>query len=220
MVGGNEVYLNPAVIYVSEDGSAGFERCQTEKYERREIAVGDFLDDKFIVCGGWGKDYVNKNDCEVLDETGTQKFKMLANGRRRASSIKLNQSSMLITGGYDSDYHDLKSTEFITVNGPTVGVNLPFTVYGHCMIQYQEDAIILIGGEQEGKSNSDKTWIIDPTNGFNITEGPSLKEGRWRHSCGKMKDEYGNVLVVVAGGYKRDSVEVLNTTLMKEWVYG
>ena len=77
-----------------------------------------------------------------------------------------------------------------------------------------------IGGKQNGKSNSKKTWIIDPTNGFNIAEGPSLNEGRMYHSCGKMKDEYGNVLVVVAGGYKRDSVEVLNTTLMKEWVYG
>ena len=79
----------------------------------------------------------------------------------------------------------------------------------------------MIGGKQNGEWDSDKTWIIDPKNGFNIAEGPSLKEGRQYHSCGKMEDVYGNVLVIVAGGDGwMDSVEILNTTLMKEWVEG
>ena len=219
-MGGNEDYLNPEVIFLNEDGSTVYERCQTGKYERRYSAVGDFLDEKFVVCGGWGKDDVIKNDCEVIDATETKVFNMSVNGRRYASSIKLNQSTMWITGGYDSNENYLNSTEFVTVNGSTAAVTLPFTVYTHCMIQYQPDAILLIGGQQDYEWNSDKTWIIDPTNGFNITEGPPLKEGRTDHSCGKWKDEYGNVIVMVAGGYRTDSVEILNTTQMKEWVKG
>ena len=208
------------MINFNEDGWTDFERCQTGKYEERSFAIGQFLDDKFVVCGGAGNALVRKNYCEVIDETGTQTFNMSANSRLFASSVKLNKSIMWITGGYDVNNIVLSSTEFVTVNGSTAGVNLPFTVYDHCMVQYQQDAILLIGGTQNRKQYSGKTWIIDTINGFNITEGPDLKQGRRSHSCGKMKDEYGNVLVIVAGGYDMDSVEVLNTTLMKEWVKG
>ena len=209
------------MIHLNEDGLTGFERCQTGKYERRYAAIGNFLDDKFVVCGGFGKDDVRKNRCEVIDVTGkAQSFDMLANGRVYASSIKLDQSTLWITGGFDSNTNHLKSTENVAVSGSTSGVNLPFTVWGHCMVQFQPDAILLIGGTKNGIAYSDKTWIIDPTSGFNITAGPSLKQGRIHHSCGKMKDDFGNVLVIVAGGEGMDSVEVLNTTLMKEWVKG
>ena len=221
VIGGDEDYLNPVVIHFNQDGSTGFERCQTGKHERRKKAIGDLLDDKFVVCVGYGRRSVKKNDCEVIDETGTKIFNMSAAiGRVSASSIKLNQTTIWITGGKDSNSNKLNLTEFVTVNGSTSGVNLPFRVFGHCMVQYKPDAILLIGGKQNSNLFSDRTWIIDPTNGFNITEGPVLKERRKYHSCGTVKDELGNVHVIVAGGYKMDSVEILNTTLMKEWVTG
>ena len=220
MVGGDEDYLNPVAIYLNEDGSTVFERCQIGKYERRLFAIGDFLNDKFVLCGGQGKDSVDKADCEVIDETETRTYNMSVNGRRHASSIKLNQSTIWIIGGSDSNSTTLNSTEFLTINGSSAGVDFAFTVIGHCMVQYKTDAILLIGGKQNGKSNSKKTWIIDPTNGFKLTIGPSLKKGRMFHSCGKMKDEYGNSVVIVAGGQSKDSVEFLNTTVIKEWVEG
>ena len=111
---------------------------------------------------------------------------------------------MWITGGNDYDGHDLVSTELITINGSTAGISLPFYVNMHCMVMYQPNAILLIGGYQDGGSES--TWIIDPTKAFNMTEGPSLKVGRAFHSCGKMTDEYGNVLVIVADGDRETSV--------------
>ena len=163
---------------------------------------------------------MKKNYCEVIAETETQRFNTTANTRFTfASSVKLNQSTMWITGGSFSDEKHLNSTEIVTVIGSKAGVNLPFTVFGHCMVQYQPDAILLIGGRQNGHT-FDKTWIIDPTNGFEITEGPSLKKGRILHTCGKLEDKNGNVLVIVAGGFGIHSVEVLNTTTMQEWVKG
>ena len=50
-----------------------------------------------------------------------------------------------------------------------------------------------------------------------LTEGPTLNKGKVDLSCGKMKDEYGNILIIAAG---KSTVEVLNTTLMSEWVKG
>ena len=218
VIGGVDSSLNPVVIHLNEAGAPGLERCQTGKYERRDKAVSEFLNDKFVVCGGYGTDYWTKEDCEAIDDTGI--FNNSAFGRMQASSIKLDQSTMWITGGYDFNINHLNTTEIVTLEGSIDGESLPFTVYGHCMVQYRSDSILLIGGSQNGNEDSDKTWIIDPTNDFNMTEGPSLKQGRMYHSCGKMKDEYGNVIVIVAGGYGMNSVERLNTTHMKEWVKG
>ena len=66
------------------------------------------------------------------------------------------------------------------------------------MIQYDEKSIYIIGGFQNG-SISNKTWIVDPTNEFQITEGPSLNKGRYSHGCAKMTLN-GRTILVVAGG--------------------
>ena len=221
VLGGKEedyIGLSPVEIHLNNDGSTGLERCRIEEYGGRLDSVGDFLDDKFVVCGG--SDYGTlKQDCEVIHETGTQTFNMSAK-RRDASHVKLNQSLMWITGGSETQTKSLNSTEFVTVNGSTAGVTLPFTVKRHCMVRYQPNAIFLIGGELNGKTYSKKTWIIDPTNGFNMTKGPTLNQGREFHSCEKMKDEYGNVLVIVAGGDDLNSIEVLNITHSSSWFKG
>ena len=222
VLGGREeedIGVNPVEIQFNDDGSTVLERCLAEKYERRFNPVGDFLDGKFVICGGSNYSKI-KQDCEVIHETGIQTFKLIANGRDEASFVKLNQSLMWITGGSVSPTTSLNSTELVTVNGSTAGVSLPFTITRHCMVEYQPNIIFLIGGELNGQYDSKKTWIIDPTNGFNITEGPTLNQGRMSHSCEKIKDEYGNVLVIVAGGYKLNSIEVLNITHSSSWFKG
>ena len=42
-----------------------------------------------------------------------------------------------------------------------------------------QKTVYLIGGSQDGQT-SDKTWIIDPTNNFEIKVGPSLNIPRYR----------------------------------------
>ena len=61
-----------------------------------------------------------------------------------------------------------------------------------------------------------EVWIYDPQNGFARNQGPSLKTGRYLHSCSTMKDD-GKTLIYVAGGildgYVPDlpDIHILNT---------
>ena len=87
------------------------------------------------------------------------------------------------------------------------------------MIQYDEKSIYIIGGDQNG-SISNKTWIVDPTNEFQITEGPSLNKGRAYHGCAKMTLN-GRTILVVAGGFGAlDSVEILDPSSNNVWTQG
>ena len=90
------------------------------------------------------------------------------------------------------------------------------------MIQYNEKSIYIIGGQQNGSGYSNKTWIVDPTNEFKITEGPSLNNGRRDHGCAKMTVN-GRTILVVAGGYNSghvDSVEILDPLGNNVWTQG
>ena len=87
-----------------------------------------------------------------------------------------------------------------------------------------QKTVYLIGGSQDGQT-SDKTWIIDPTNNFEIKVGPSLNVGRFIHSCSKMKID-GRIFLVVAGGMQNDgtlldTVELLDLTSPEQgWKFG
>ena len=146
------------MVYYNEDGYTGFKSCQNGKHKRRENGVGEFLDGKYVACGGRG--LTELTDCVVIDEFGSKTFDMTSNGRTYASYVKLDNSTIWITGGQDSMYQALSSTEFVTVNGSKAGPNLPFAIQEHCMVQYKEDAILLIGGSRY-YSPSKETWIID-----------------------------------------------------------
>ena len=88
------------------------------------------------------------------------------------------------------------------------------------MIQYDEKSIYIIGGRQNGSYFSNKTWIVDPTNEFKITEGPTLNKGREDHCCAKMTLN-GRTVLVVAGGYgPLDSVEILDPSENNVWTQG
>ena len=100
------------------------------------------------------------------------------------------------------------------------GPDLPFRIYGHSMIQYDKKSIYIIGGKQNGQIYSKKTWIVDPTNGFQIKEGPSLNMGRSYHGCAKMTLN-GRTILVVAGGFgAMDSVEILDPLGNNVWTQG
>ena len=75
---------------------------------------------------------------------------------------------------------------------------MPFTIHSHCMVQYSDNIVYLIGGWQDGVL-SDKTWIIDMTNGFKIEEGPTLPKNNHLYTCSSMVVD-GDTILAASGG--------------------
>ena len=192
---------------------------------RVDFATGGLLQNAPIVCGGENQmdgNWIVSQDCVVIGQPEME-MKMIEK-RRGAASVVLDQHTLWIVGGYNGR-NILSSTEFIKMDQPSVnGPDLPFGILNHSMIYYDEKSIYIIGGRQNGSDFSNKTWIVDPTNGFKIKEGPSLNNGREFHGCAKMTMN-GRTILVVAGGWGNgyetlDSVEILDPLGNNVWTQG
>ena len=184
-----------------------------------KFATGVLLENSPIVCGGQDENYINSQVCVVIGQT---KVEMIEK-RSGAASVVLDQKTLWIVGG-NNGRNNLRSTEFIKLDQLSMkGPDLPFAINGHSMIQYDEKSIYIIGGRQNNSVWSKKTWIVDPTNEFRITEGPSLNKARYDHRCAKMTVN-GRTILVVAGGYGNegilDSVEILDPLGNNVWTPG
>ena len=180
----------------------------------RKGAIGGILQNKPVICGGYDSDIKSITNFSIIGMTNDN-FKMISL-REFSASIALNESKIWVTGGKSLTL----STEIISLDeSPAAGPNFPFTVYSHSMVLVNPTTIYLIRGSQNGES-SNKTWIIDPSNDFQLRMGPPLNIARLQHSCSKIRIE-GRIFLVAAGGYNRsgriieeflDSVELLDTT--------
>ena len=183
-------------------------------------ATGSLLQNLPIICGGRDEQWNVSQDCVVIGQPEME-MKMIEK-RSGAASVALDQSTLWIVGGED-DLNNLRSTEFIKLGQPSVkGRDLAFRISRHSLIQYDEKSIYIIGGFQND-SRSKKTWIVDPTNEFQIKEGPSLNKARNSHGCAKMTLN-GRTILVVAGGLGNggcsDSVEILDPQGNNVWTPG
>ena len=187
-------------------------------------SAGGILQNQPVFCGGL--DNATWNDTSNINIIGKPNHGLkMMHPRSLMSSVVLNKSKLWITGGIQRR-SSTNSTEIISLDQPPVpGPDLPFTVYGHSMVLVDSTTIYLIGGCQNGQE-SNKTWIIDPTNNFQIKVGPSLNRSRMEHSCSKMKIE-GRIFLAVAGGVifgsvaSLDSVELLDTAFPEQgWKMG
>ena len=175
--------------------------------------VGGLLKNSPVVCG-----YNGSINCFVLGNPNIIAPKLLEN-RPNASSVVLDDSKIWITGGF----HTRKTTEFFSLDQETInGPELPITISGHCMVQVDAQTIYIIGGDEGNLVNIGRnlTWKVDPTNNFKMEPGPSLIEGRREHACATMQVN-GRIFIVAAGGRKKSSVELLDTSSPEEgWKLG
>ena len=108
---------------------------------------------------------------------------------------------------------------------------MPFTLSCHEVIKVDEKRIFILGGYQNGKP-SNKTWIVDPTNNFNIEEGPSMNMKRVQFS-GSTLNIGAKKYILVAGGHRKvagrifthtdyyDTTELLDISMPgQEWIKG
>ena len=190
---------------------------------RRKLNLGvdeEFLGKEYYWCNGFlmgnkiilhGHDYIA--DTEYLCVLGQSKLciKFYLNDREGVSKIiNVNESTLLRVGGSPQSkameiiHFDPSNEEdpFIIEEGP----EFPLEIYGHAMIQYSSDEIMVIGGRTfqfNVWAATDQTWIIDTRNQYSIREGPRLDLARSHHSVGSIYTgidaEHGNVIVVVGG---------------------
>ena len=178
------------------------------------------LETEFAVCNGIR--YRTKNFKLLRGFPVNLKNKIYAS----ASVALQHQRTLWTVGGRNkSTAQVLSSTDFLKLGQcfTEEGPDLPFTISGHSMINYDEKSLYIIGGIQNN-SKSNKTWIVNPTDGFKIREGPSLNEKRFGHQCAKMTIN-GRTILVVAGGYGKflrplDSVEILDPLRENKWNSG
>ena len=145
-------------------GNAQIDKCFNSKSVYREYHVGQRLENNFVMCGGKdSSSFYPRDDCTVIGEHGTTSFQMILKGRVHASSVKLNHTTMWITGG--RYYNVENTTEYVTANKATKGIDLPFAVEEHCMVKLEPNIFLLIGGRLNGiPAPSKKTWIINIIN--------------------------------------------------------
>ena len=143
----------------------------------RSNAIGGLLQNQPIVGGGFNLGFGGAlQDYKILGQPDTS-FQML-DPRDTPSSVVIDQTKLYVTGGRAK-----KSTEILSLDqSPVKGPELPFTVQAHSMVQIDPKTIYLTGGAQDGMV-SNKTWIIDPMNNFDIRSGPALNEARYHHLC-------------------------------------
>lgn len=145
--------------------------------------------------------------------------------------------------GSDEDYASLNSTELILYDSTNdswnvhVSAELPFPIYGHCAVNFEDKYIYLIGGisggnydsdsdldedEQEEPVTEDRTWVIDLKN-LDFKCGPSLRMARQWCQAAVMKSR-DRMVIVVAGGRNGhdtlDSVEILDPESGEGWKPG
>ena len=181
-------------------------------------SIGGILQNQPFICGGRDSMLKISNNGIIL---GSNQEIPLIKGRKFASSVVLNETRLLVTGGTDEKWKDLNSSEFISLDQPPEdGPKLPFTVSGHSMVQVDSTSIYLIGGYQDNKL-SEKTWIIDAKNNFAIKEGPPMNKSRRYHSCATMRLN-NKVFIIVVGGWNcRSHTEILDTSLpTNKWKHG
>jgi hypothetical protein len=158
-----------------------------------------------LVCGG----YPDTNVCYVVNQPG-QSSEMLEE-RGYSASLTLNSTHLWVTGGWIGNEY-LQTSEFVSIGQPAVkGPDLPYAVYGHCLVGVNSSTALLCGGYNGQYLNECHYMDLED---HSWSQGPPIMTKRYAHSCGIFKSaaHQGRNVVIIAGGADTDSVEILDPT--------
>jgi hypothetical protein len=176
-----------------------------------------------ILCGGY-QNSVSSNKCYSLENNAWVSSASMHSVRDDAAAAQLQDGKLLVTGGYVTSGSYLKSAEMLTEEGWESDIpSLPVTIINHCMVTVNSTTVMAIGGFQNGQRSGKTFYFTFGEESW--TEGPTLKNKRWDHSCGKIRrnKESQEMSIIVAGGYADgsylSSVEILHEG-SNEWQTG
>ena len=192
-------------------------------------ATGGQIDDTILVCGGYAGGY--SSACYSLEENGNWKYDANASlnqGRYHAAtgSVIMN-NSLVIAGGQRSG--SISSIELVSPNtkSRTLPTSLYTSVYGACILKWNETTVMVIGGYYSSAYwSSDRpraeTYFYNLSNNTR-TSGPTLQRRRYFAACHEMVVKNESYIIVVGGHGSSPEryTEVLSKSNFKNgWKYG
>ena len=94
----------------------------------------------------------------------------------------------------------------------TAGISLPYPVDSHCVVTLNDGRVMILGGYGSSPlSLLRKVLIFNSTSGT-FSDAPDMLYARFDHACSSFKSPlHGHrEVVLVAGGYEQDQVELLD----------
>jgi hypothetical protein len=159
-----------------------------------------------IICGGL-QNTDDSNRCYSLENNEWVSSVDLNSVRVYGAEAQLQDGHILVTGGRNGSAY-LNSAEMLTEEGWESKIpSLPVSVSAHCMVTVNSTTVMAIGGYQDGKDYSGKTFYY--TFGEESwTAGPQLMNKRGYSSCGKIRrDKLSRQFsIIVVGGYDGNSI--------------
>jgi hypothetical protein len=171
-----------------------------------------------MLCGG--KDVAESNECKMIEigqSSWRPGFCKLPSARTSAAMTSTMDGSIIISGGYSEMSGWLSDIYKLTEIRPedcdswnpncctweNIGTNPGSPVYAHCSVQYDQDHLVLIGGNTWSVTNGQ--YDVPDIQIFNMRTG-EWKKGRdmpiARQRAGCIKTEVnGRSGILVAGGF-------------------
>ena len=184
------------------------------------MPTGGYIGDKALICGGATKHY-NIKDCYTLNEDRKWKKEPWTLDTRRNNAAVgpvVIQEKLIIAGGWGG-YSHLDTIELVSpITGPSkLSVKLPKATSGFCIVQWNANSFMAIGGCSDGNCDKQETYIIDIVRNT-LKEGPKLNVGRKFHLCNVVFIS-GKPYVIVAGGQNSQNVNLKSTEALSMTSY-
>ena len=132
---------------------------------------------------------------------------------RHLASSTVIQDYLWVTGGVGKNSTRLDTTEKVHLNGTVEpGINLPFALWGHCMVQHQNKVYILGGFEGKGRRKDVLKFL--PEMGFNHSVVQPMIHSRGDFACGifNSKLHSNRPIMVAIGGSSSETGEFWDFT--------
>jgi hypothetical protein len=188
-------------------------------------SAGLLTNNNALICGGYSDGtWEFLDDCFAINENELTATAKLLQSRSNAASVVLKGTTLWLTGGYLEGIGPTKSTEFVELTNTTPGPDLPLAVLNHCLVSLNETTVLLIGGNLADNTVSKATFFYNSDH-QTWTEGPSLINGRYYHSCALLKNTLlGHTDIVIVTGGTNDgdlaSTEFFNSLSSNSWITG
>ena len=159
-------------------------------------ATGGLISDTPFICGGFSGGW--QKFCYFLQEYGDWKFESnLTTPRGYAANGNVIRNHKLVMAGGTDGWH-LSTIEVVAPNAKseTLPIKLPMAMSGSCIVPWDTDTFMLIGGYSYMDRN--QTYLINMANNT-YTTGPDLLTARSNLGCHTMNVN-GEDFIIVAGG--------------------